>query len=611
MAPPLPDQFAGRTRELGQLRTYLLEAASSPGVSDVAVYGPAQIGKTILATALCHDESVQDAYPDGILWVSLRDPDRFFSELSRLYATLTGETVTFADISQVQMKLAERLTNRRLLFVIDDVGGIQDLTRVPLFLAASTRLVLTPDASLAAAISRVLTLGPFTEEESVRFLKEGVPLADDETWNWSELARILQHSPMLLSIARNALRRAPEHPLPALAESEELRKHGIELATVTLLEVAGSEAESEALKSRLQRSWIRLEPPPRARTVLVPVAAPETYLPEIKRQVRAARQEGKRVLAVRMGSAGLDWSGIHETYDHEGDWERLITAIHDRSPVLRVPFMAPRLPEPFVERPAPGDELRDCLLEATSRRVLFRVGVWGPAGFGKTTLVAAVCNDERIMDAFPAGILWLSLREPATVEAGLRRVLEELKGESRLSTDEELSRELEDLLGSGGFLFVLDDVRNLEDVDRLPASWAPHARVVISRDRAVVASLPKTVSVGPMTREECTRLLARPDYATRLDALITRLHGWPLAVALARQELARGPDAEAAIARLDDRVRRHGVFAFSTSDRNIYRSFSDVLGNDQIRWLLELKSEAEEKLPKDALMRLEDLGLLE
>jgi len=92
MAPELPVGFVARTRELEQLLTLLLAPARGKLVSlTTALHGAGGYGKTTLATALCHDQRIKEAFDDGVLWVSLGETPRLVDELARLYEALTGQ----------------------------------------------------------------------------------------------------------------------------------------------------------------------------------------------------------------------------------------------------------------------------------------------------------------------------------------------------------------------------------------------------------------------------------------------------------------------------------------------------------------------------------------
>lgn len=75
-APPLPVNFVERPDALDALRRVLITDDSGPHIALTAVKGRGGIGKTVLAQALCHDEVVQQAFPDGIIWVSIGKANR-------------------------------------------------------------------------------------------------------------------------------------------------------------------------------------------------------------------------------------------------------------------------------------------------------------------------------------------------------------------------------------------------------------------------------------------------------------------------------------------------------------------------------------------------------
>jgi hypothetical protein len=81
--PDLPINFIARSVELEALKKALLSDRDQRDVALVAMRGMGGIGKTVLAQALCHDESVQAAFPDGIIWVRIGEAGLKEAELPR------------------------------------------------------------------------------------------------------------------------------------------------------------------------------------------------------------------------------------------------------------------------------------------------------------------------------------------------------------------------------------------------------------------------------------------------------------------------------------------------------------------------------------------------
>jgi hypothetical protein len=68
------------------------------------------------------------------------------------------------------------------------------------------------------------------------------------------------------------------------------------------------------------------------------------------------------------------WLQREHCYDLDQDLERLVLFLQRPCQATRVPFMAPDLPEGYVERPQILRPLKDAVLTNS------RVGLWGPPG---------------------------------------------------------------------------------------------------------------------------------------------------------------------------------------------------------------------------------------
>jgi hypothetical protein len=97
-------------------------------------------------------------------------------------------------------------------------------------------------------------------------------------------------------------------------------------------------------------------------------------------------------------------------YDVDLEWPKLIAHLRRGCQATRVPFLAPPLPTSFVPRARETEELIRLLLDPEKRNpVAITTTLRGAGGFGKTTLAAAVCHDDRMIEAFDDGILWVTL----------------------------------------------------------------------------------------------------------------------------------------------------------------------------------------------------------
>jgi predicted alpha/beta hydrolase family esterase len=69
--PPLPENYVERAGALGELREAVTAERTSRSMAMIAIQGMGGLGKNILAQALCHDEVVQQAFPDGVAWITV------------------------------------------------------------------------------------------------------------------------------------------------------------------------------------------------------------------------------------------------------------------------------------------------------------------------------------------------------------------------------------------------------------------------------------------------------------------------------------------------------------------------------------------------------------
>jgi WD40 repeat protein len=224
-------------------------------------------------------------------------------------------------------------------------------------------------------------------------------------------------------------------------------------------------------------------------------------------------------------------------------------------------LIAERLSDEFVER-SEGDLIVDALGAAPGSTV----GVVGGGGFGKSGLASWVARRPEIEDAFPDGVLWVTIGQDRAA-VPLRDLIvdacQQLTSHFRLSADVRgrdapttvggASRLLADMLGERRILMIVDDVWRASDLEPFLAGGPRTARLVTTRLDQVLPYEARRIHVDAMSADGVERVLSMnipPAAAPSLKPLLQVVHGWVLLARLVngrvRREMDHGAEPEAA-----------------------------------------------------------------
>lgn len=310
--------------------------------------------------------------------------------------------------------------------------------------------------------------------------------------------------------------------------------------------------------------------------VMTPAAMQSTIS---RKEWRYARQQGLCVYPVKgVADTEFDWANMPRWmskahfFDLDREWDTFINHLKSPCQAVRVPFMAPDLPEGFVERPALFEQLMGQLLDTKRENpVAITTSLHGAGGLGKTTLAAALCHHDDVLTAFDDGVLWITLGQTPQIQAGLAKLYAALTGEYPGFIDEEdaafhLAQKLEDK----SCLIVLDDVWDAAHLQLFLRGASYCTRLITTRNFDIAADTER-VNVDEMTLDEAvqmltTRLLTPVGDYMPFRELAQRLGEWPLLLELAngtlRQLVARGDTLTGALTYLEEKLDDQGVVAF-------------------------------------------------
>lgn len=137
--PKSPRHFVVPSSDFSKLKRMILDEKTNG--ESIAIIGTGGIGKTSLAIALGHDESIINAFPDGILWASLGPRGDVAGAQINWETELTTRAPTSVSPEHKFGRLKSLLSKKSCLIIIDDVweqtsfkhlnvGGPQSVTIV-------------------------------------------------------------------------------------------------------------------------------------------------------------------------------------------------------------------------------------------------------------------------------------------------------------------------------------------------------------------------------------------------------------------------------------------------------------------------------------------------
>ena len=177
--------------------------------------------------------------------------------------------------------------------------------------------------------------------------------------------------------------------------------------------------------------------------------------------------------------------------------------------------------------------------------------VTGAGGFGKTSIVTALCHNPVIKEQFKDGVVFIELGPQATDPSmKLSQLYHLLTGEYLKQGDinhtEQEIKQVSNLCRN--LLVIIDDVWHVEDAEPIVKAFSNCKIVLTTRMNDIEQYIPtkQVVSVGPMEQSEAISLLTSgvidisqlsQEDVNLLDELAQDVHLWPLLLSLVRGQL--------------------------------------------------------------------------
>ena len=253
MVEDLPDGFVQRPREFDQLLKLLIdEQSEEPVAITAALRGAGGYGKTTLAKALCHDERIQEAFDDGILWVTLgENPGDLMSRVEDLIVTLSGDRPGFTTHDAAVIRLKELLADRNLLIVLDDVWDRAHLNPFLQGGSRCARLITTRNLDTVPASAAKVQVDAMHQNEATAVLAAGLDqtLFHDGSLSLelNALASRLGEWPLLLRLVNSTLRNRIDNDKQSAHDAIMWINTALSKRGLTYFDVRNSEERSAAV----------------------------------------------------------------------------------------------------------------------------------------------------------------------------------------------------------------------------------------------------------------------------------------------------------------------------------------------------------------------------
>ena len=129
IVPSPPSYLDKRGKIIKKLKKYVLakDTKTKKRFTITTIYGSDGLGKSTLASALAHKSEIKSYFSDGIFWVTLGETSNLLALLTALIEILGDYNFKAVNSRVASLHLNKLLSERKVLFVLDDLCHSQDL----------------------------------------------------------------------------------------------------------------------------------------------------------------------------------------------------------------------------------------------------------------------------------------------------------------------------------------------------------------------------------------------------------------------------------------------------------------------------------------------------
>jgi len=178
--PSLPRHYIPRNEHFNRIKALLLKSETRnvgiTGVSRaVGLQGMGGIGKSILATAIAHDNQIQNAFHDGIIWIKLgqtTDNANIVNTQNYILECLDELVTNLQTPQQGKALLNKLLADKKILLILDDIWDIKQARAFDISATSSKLLITTRHTKVLKALdAEKYQIGVLSNEQALQLLR--------------------------------------------------------------------------------------------------------------------------------------------------------------------------------------------------------------------------------------------------------------------------------------------------------------------------------------------------------------------------------------------------------------------------------------------------------
>jgi WD40 repeat protein/transcriptional regulator with XRE-family HTH domain len=266
MVEDLPPGYVPRPLEFGALKDSLLrEGHGRLTAMTSALKGAGGYGKTTLAQALCHDQDIRRAFPDGIEWVTLGEAPSTGELVAKIKGLIYRLSQASPPVESLEVAVAElraTLEERCLLLVLDDAWRTPDLKPFLQGGPRCSRLVTTRDEGVLPPDVPCVPVDAMRPEEAVQLLYTGMgPIEDLKQYEqgFYKLVQRLKEWPLLLALANGILRNRVRRHRQTVPDALIYINHALDKRGLVAFDPSRSQERHDAAARTLEVSFALLD----------------------------------------------------------------------------------------------------------------------------------------------------------------------------------------------------------------------------------------------------------------------------------------------------------------------------------------------------------------